>query len=416
MKRIGGVGAARGYAIGPAVQFHNVDLRVGRKGASDPLYEAKRLDEALSRAETAVAGVIEQARRDLAPDRAAIFEAQLLMLQDPELLSTIRRSIQVGQRERRICRPGGNGTLCSGAGWHARLVLQGPRSRRTRCSAARSRILLNVESSDLSVLGAPAIVLAQDLTPSDTVTMDKRKVLGLCTVEGSETSHTAILARGLGIPAVVGAGAELLEILDGTELILDGTAGEVLVAPASTEREEYERKRREFATHSDYAQAHSHEAAVTLDGRRVDVLANIGSLDGARQARLHGAEGVGLLRTEFLYMDRSSLPSEEEQYEIYMDLFGEFGELPIVLRTCDIGGDKALAYLDLPREPNPFLGMRGTPARAKQTGRTSQATVACCLARREGARPADHVPDGDDRGGDPRGAHRALRVPAGFGQ
>ena len=359
MKSIRGIAAARGYAIGPVVHFHAADLRIERQSASDPQHEAKRLDEALSRAERDVAGVIENARRDSATESAAIFEAQLLMLQDPELLSSIRKSIQSDGVTAEFA-------IQQATEHYAQALESMPEPYfRARAVDVRDvarrvlRILLNVVSSDLTVLEAPAIVLAQDLAPSDTVTMDKRNVLGLCTVEGSETSHTAILARGLGIPAVVGAGAELLTIPIGAEIILDGIAGEVLVEPAQAQRKEYERKRLDFAAHLDDALARCHEPAITLDGRRVEVVANIGSLEGARQARLRGAEGVGLLRTEFLYMDRTSLPSEEEQYEIYTDLFAEFGELPIVVRTSDIGGDKSIPYLNLTKELNPFLGMRG---------------------------------------------------------
>jgi phosphoenolpyruvate-protein phosphotransferase len=188
--------------------------------------------------------------------------------------------------------------------------------------------------------------------------LDKSLVLGFCTARGGATSHTAILARSLGLPAVVGAGDEVSDIVDGARLILDGTEGSLLVEPDEATVADYVEERRVAHAMLEEAQAHAHEPAITRDGRQVEVAANIGNVASARAAMDAGAEGVGLLRTEFLYLERAALPDEEEQYRAYRAILDVFGLLPVILRTLDIGGDKDLPYMDLPDEMNPFLGLR----------------------------------------------------------
>jgi phosphotransferase system enzyme I (PtsI) len=168
-----------------------------------------------------------------------------------------------------------------------------------------------------------------------------------------------ILARGLGVPAVVGVGPELLSIPDKKEVILDGRDGSVFVDPTPEQLVEYRGRTASISASIQEALAHCHEPAVTRDGCQVEVVANIGNVDDAKTAIEHGAEGVGLLRTEFLFMERKTLPDEEEQYRAYSTILDIFGSLPVVLRTSDIGGDKSLPYLNLPQETNPFLGVRG---------------------------------------------------------
>jgi phosphoenolpyruvate-protein phosphotransferase len=190
------------------------------------------------------------------------------------------------------------------------------------------------------------------------VLLDKSLVLGFCTAEGGRTSHTAILARGLGLPAVVGAGRDVLTISTGDSLVLDGGEGKVLVEPDDDTVAQYRTRQATIARLLEGARERADEPAVTRDGHRVEVVANIGNVEGARAALEAGAEGVGLLRTEFLYLERDHLPSEEEQYRAYRAIVDLFGDRPVILRTLDVGGDKALPYLDLPDEMNPFLGVR----------------------------------------------------------
>jgi phosphotransferase system enzyme I (PtsI) len=226
----------------------------------------------------------------------------------------------------------------------------------TRCL----RNLLGVDESPTAGLIDPSIIIAQDLTPSDTVLLDKAFVLGFCTSEGGSTSHTAILARGLGLPAVVGTGAGVHRIKSGDDLVMDGNSGEVIINPDQKTVEEYSARQSRRKDLQAKAGALSHKPAITTDGHQVEVVANIGSVDGVQPALDAGAEGVGLLRSEFLYLERPQLPSEEEQYQSYKTIADAFGKLPVILRSLelDVGGDKDIPYIDMPQEANPFLGVR----------------------------------------------------------
>ena len=201
------------------------------------------------------------------------------------------------------------------------------------------------------------MILAADLTPSDTAGLDKSNVLGFCTASGSATSHTAILARGLGLPAVVGAGNAVLGVVPGVELIVDGDEGVVVVAPDDAARRAYQARQVDVAARSAVSRTHAHKSAITTDGHRVEVAANIGDVHSAQIALEWGAEGVGLLRTEFLFLDRTTVPTEEEQYSAYRAIADVMGDRPLIIRTLDIGGDKQVPYLGLAHELNPFLGL-----------------------------------------------------------
>jgi multiphosphoryl transfer protein len=209
-------------------------------------------------------------------------------------------------------------------------------------------------------LQSPAILVATDLTPSDTARLDPTKVLGICTTSGSATSHSAIIARTLGIPAVLGVDAQVLHLADGTIMALDGESGKAWVEPESDILEQLQAKREAWQTAQQQARATAHQPAITLDGRQVNVFANIGSISDVQVAVANGAEGVGLLRTEFLYLDRTSAPTEEEQLEVYQAIAQVLDNRPLIIRTLDIGGDKPLPYLRVGlTEANPFLGWRG---------------------------------------------------------
>jgi phosphoenolpyruvate-protein phosphotransferase len=202
------------------------------------------------------------------------------------------------------------------------------------------------------------VLIAIDLAPSDTARLDRSKVLGICTERGGPTSHSAILARTLGIPAVVGLGPRVMTMADGTILIVDGQGGKVLTAPTSAAIDDYAKRLKDWHLARDTARSASAAPAVMKDGTAIEVVANIGSTEDARVALDNGAEGVGLLRTEFLFLDRRDAPSEEEQFDAYQTIAEVMGERPVIVRTLDVGGDKPLAYLDLGREENPFLGQR----------------------------------------------------------
>jgi phosphotransferase system enzyme I (PtsI) len=202
------------------------------------------------------------------------------------------------------------------------------------------------------------VIVAGDLTPSDTAQLDKQRALGFCTAGGGLTSHTTILARSLGLPAVVGLGEEVLSISTGTLLIIDGDEGVVIADPDEASLAAYRARQARWRAQQRAARRAAQEPAVTRDGHRVEVVANVADLPSAQAALEHGAEGIGLLRTEFLYLNRTTMPGEEEQYEAYRAILDVMGERPVIIRTLDIGGDKPAPYLDIGEELNPFLGWR----------------------------------------------------------
>jgi phosphoenolpyruvate-protein phosphotransferase len=208
------------------------------------------------------------------------------------------------------------------------------------------------------MLAEPSIVVARDLTPSDTARLDKTLVLGFCTAEGGPTSHTAIIARAIGVPAVVGIGEALLQLNLGVEVAMDGDRGEVTIRPGKSLRSDLLEKRKQAQARAQTALAAASEPAVSLDGVQVEVVANVGGVDDVRSALEHGAEGIGLLRTEFLYLGRNTAPDEVEQLKAYNAILDLMGERPVIVRTMDAGGDKELPYLDFGSEQNPFLGWR----------------------------------------------------------
>ncbi len=221
------------------------------------------------------------------------------------------------------------------------------------------RILLGIPDSSAAGLKTPSIIVAQDLTPSDTTRFSPDLVLGFCTAAGGLTSHVAILARTLGLPAVVGLGREVLDhISDGAALLLDGTNGRVVLNPSAATLKKVEQQRLAAAQRLEAIHELAARPACMADGRKVEVGANIGDTASAHDAVRFGAEGVGLLRTEFLYLQNTRPPSESQQIEAYRSVFEAMGKKPVIVRTLDIGGDKPPAFLKFDAELNPFLGWR----------------------------------------------------------
>jgi phosphoenolpyruvate-protein phosphotransferase len=219
--------------------------------------------------------------------------------------------------------------------------------------------LIGGGAAGLEALSEPAVILALNLAPSDTARIPKGMALGFVISEGSRTSHVSIMARSMGIPAVVGVGAALEDVLGAKTVAVDGTEGFAVADPDYATISTFEQKQRENAAQAALLEEYKHVVARTADGRRIEVSANIGSAEEAEEALAWGAEGVGLFRTEFLFMKRTDLPTEDEQYEAYRKVAEAFGDKPVILRTMDVGGDKDLPGVDQPVEENPFLGWRG---------------------------------------------------------
>jgi phosphoenolpyruvate-protein phosphotransferase len=359
MKATQGIGSSRGIVCGPVFQFRRAELVIETCGNRDPAAEWARLETALTAARDQLTHVYQKALYDTDREQAEIFQFHIMITEDAELLARVKTRLE---EQRTNIEPVFMDACRMYAGELAAMDNEyfAARSIDVMDVANRvTRLLLGVAESPTAGLRTPSIITADDLSPSDTILLDKNLVLGFCVAKGSVTSHAAILARGLGLPSVDGAGGDVLAIPNGAVVILDGYTGTVTVDPdeamiaASRERAAIMKQ-----VH-DAAREHAFEPAVTRDGLRPHMLANIGDMFGAKMAVEYGAEGAGLLRTEFLYMGRTSIPSEEDQFKIYRTILREFGDRPVILRTLDIGGDKALPYLPMEPEANPFLGVRG---------------------------------------------------------
>ncbi|MGR4864545.1 phosphoenolpyruvate--protein phosphotransferase [Caulobacter sp. LARHSG274] len=349
-----GVSAAPGLAIGQAARLVTAQLTVVEAGAGIDVERA-----ALAAALDQVRGRLEAAAAGGQAARQAILRAHLAFLDDPELAAAAQRLIDTGKSA---------GFAWRGAVGGYVAALQGLGDRRL---AERVDDLVDLERQVLAALAGPgeaeaapalplgAILLADELLPSQLMGLEPGQVAGLCTARGGPTSHVAILAAAMGLPAVVAAGPGVLAIADGTALILDAEAATLRVGPdaaalAAAQSAIAARHERRAA-----AQAAAHQDCATADGVRIEVFGNVGSLADARAAAAHGAEGCGLLRTEFLFLERQTPPDEDEQARQYQAIADALAGKPLIIRTLDVGGDKAAPYLPIPAEDNPALGLRG---------------------------------------------------------
>ncbi len=353
-----GIPASAGIAIGNAFRLVKANLDVTRRVIDDPQAETARFQAAVAAAKTQIAALVGLATRQAGPEQAAIFEAQALMLEDPALSDGVSASIAKD-------RVNAEYALKSVMDQYITLLGQADneylRERTADLRDVTNRLLAalaGVAYQSLTDLPGPVIIVADDLLPSETAQMDRSKVLGLVTALGGPTSHTAIMARTFEIPAVVGLGETAATIHTGDPLIVDGAAGLVIVRPDPAQLEEYGAAQNRFRR----AQAELAELrtapAITRDGRRIELAANIGGPKEVPLVLEKGAAAVGLFRTEFLYMDQQSAPSEETQFQAYRAVLAKMEGKPVIIRTLDIGGDKQLPYLPIPAELNPFLGYR----------------------------------------------------------
>jgi phosphoenolpyruvate-protein phosphotransferase/dihydroxyacetone kinase phosphotransfer subunit len=352
---LNGVAASAGVAIGPAHRLGGSDQPPPVRAASDPTRERALLEQGRAAARAAIEHDRGVVARRASRAEAEIFDAHLALLDDEALLEPALDAIDAGADAERA--------------WYdaAREVAERYRALSEPLLQERATDVLDVGRRVVAaIVGGPGdgeapagVVIADELTPADAAGLDPERVLAIATARGSTTAHAAILARALGLPAVVGLGRAVLGIADGTVLLLDGTSGSVQVdPPAKTLRDAAERRERDLERRAG-ARRHAHEPAVTRDGTRVEVFANLGAVGEAARAVALGAEGVGLLRTEFLFLGRDSLPDEDEQAETLTEIAAALDGRPLVVRTLDAGADKPLPALPMPPEDNPFLGVRG---------------------------------------------------------
>lgn len=358
MRKKAGISASRGISIGPVFQFVRQKLEIQETESTYPAGEMDRLQAAMNSAKDQIDGIYQKALKESSDADAEIFQAHRMILDDPELLSGVKEKINIGGKSAEFA------MLDTGRAFSDIMAAMKDEYFAARATDIMDvtnrvlRILLGVAESPTSGLKTPSIIVADDLTPSDTVMLNKSLVIGFCTARGSSTSHTAILARGLGIPAVAGTGDEVLDLVNGTDVILDGTNGIVIFAPDADLIKDYRKRIKAVNTIREEAMKFAKEPVKTVDGKVVEVVANIGNVESARSAIENGAEGVGLLRTEFLYLEQTKLPTEEEQFQVYNEILDVFGDMPVILRTLDVGGDKEIPYMGLEKEANSFLGQR----------------------------------------------------------
>ena len=318
----------------------------------------KKLDRAIESSKRELQALFDEVWKKSGPAKAGIFQAHAEFLDDPEMLDAARTLICGGRS----------------AGWAWQHVYEERAailaSMKDAVLAARSADLRDVGRRVLKLLAEliddepqlpdqPVILVAEDLTPSDTARLDPRFALGLCTAGGGPTSHTSIIARSLDIPAVVSVGDSVLDLEDGTPAILDGNGGLLVIEPTEADEAQARQALVDHQAQRDAERKACYKPAMMTDGTRIEVVANISDVSEAAHAVEAGGEGVGLLRTEFLFLQRDSAPSEDEQFATYSAMTKALNGLPIIIRTLDIGGDKEVPYLQMPAEMNPFLGERG---------------------------------------------------------
>lgn len=353
-----GIAASPGIAIAQAVvvkQEHYVPVA---STIEDAQAEWQRLEQALQAAKHDIERIYQLTHDRLGADHAEIFEGHLMMLEDPELIESVALAIKDEMLNAEFA-------LHRTAQQFIQMLLELDdemlRGRASDIQDIAGRILSHlrgVKHIDLSALDEDCIIIAHDLAPSDTAQLKLELVRGFITEAGSRTSHSAIMARSLELPAVVGVGQAILDVNNGAMLIIDGNKGEVHVHPSEQLLAHYEAEKLAYDAKQANLRKLVHEPSISTDGHRVELAANIGKLEDIERALQNGAEGIGLFRTEFLYMSRNTLPTEEEQFNSYKYALEKMNGKPVVIRTLDIGGDKDLPYLQLPKEDNPFLGKR----------------------------------------------------------
>ncbi|MGY3817684.1 phosphoenolpyruvate--protein phosphotransferase [Gemella morbillorum] len=358
MLKLKGIAASQGISFAKAYVFVEPDLTVKEVKIEDVAAEIKRFEDAIEASKKELTIIKENALASLGADKAAVFEAHLLILDDPEFMGTVKTDIESKVINAEYAFKETSDMFIS---MFEAMDNEYMKERAADIRDVSKRILAHLLGVDLpnpSLIDEEVIVIAEDLTPSDTAQLNKKYVKGFVTNIGGRTSHSAIMARSLEIPAVVGTSSITEDVKNGDILILDGLDGVVLVNPDEATTAEYKEKHAKFeAQKAEWAKLVT-EKSVTKDGHEVILAANIGTPADLEGVKNNGGEAVGLYRTEFLYMGREQLPTEDEQFEAYKAVLEGMGDKPVVVRTLDIGGDKELPYLDLPKEMNPFLGFR----------------------------------------------------------
>ncbi|MBF2456331.1 phosphoenolpyruvate--protein phosphotransferase [Listeria welshimeri] len=358
VKELKGIAASDGIAIAKAYLLVEPDLSYEKTEVTDVESEVKRFESALEVSRTELSTIREKAAKDLGEDKAQIFDAHLLVLNDPELTGPIEESIKNAKTNAETAL---QETTDMFIGMFESMDNEYMRERAADIKDVRKRVLshlLGVTIPNPALIDEEVVVVAADLTPSDTAQLNRKFVKGFVTDIGGRTSHSAIMARSLEIPAVVGTKEVTASVAKNDMVIIDGLEGNVIIHPTEEQIAHYEKIKSDFALQQAEWEKLKNEKTVSKDGVHVELAANIGTPNDLEGVISNGGEAVGLYRTEFLYMGRDNFPTEEEQFEAYKAVVSGMDGKSVVVRTLDIGGDKTLPYLELPEEMNPFLGFR----------------------------------------------------------
>lgn len=358
-KMLKGIAASDGIAAAKAYMLVQPDLSFSETSIDDPEAEIKRLDDAVEASKSELELIKQKATENLGEEEAQVFEAHLTILADPELLGQIKDKIKNDKVNAEAALKIVTDMFIEMFEAMTDNAYMQERAGDIRDVTKRIMShLLGVTLPNPALIQEEVVIVAHDLTPSDTAQLDRNYVKGFITDIGGRTSHSAIMSRTLEIPAVVGSGSATTDIQEGEMVIIDGINGDALVDPTDAELADYKQKAAEFAAQKEEWARLKDAKSVSADGKEVLLGANIGTPDDVLGANDNGAEAVGLFRSEFLYMNSNELPTEDEQYEAYKAALEGMSGKQVVVRTMDIGGDKELPYLPLPEEQNPFLGYR----------------------------------------------------------
>ena len=365
MKVWNGKSVCKGIAMGPVVVMKKKDFSVTKIKVSDPEAEISRVTAAVDQAKSQLQELYEKALREVGESSAMIFMVHQMLLEDETFLDAVYTGIRSEQVNAEYAvSETGNQLAEMFAGMDDDYMKERAADLKD-ISDRLVRILTGCERQDFC-FSEPSILLADDLAPSETMQMDQAKILAFVTVRGSENSHTAILARTMNIPALVGVPVDLDEFQDGMTAIVDGSDGRFVIEPEDAVRMEAEAKIREEHRHKLLLEDLKGKENVTLDGKHIDIFANIGNVDDVKQVLEQDAGGIGLFRSEFLYLGRDTFPTEEEQFQAYRQVLQAMGDKKVIIRTLDIGADKQADYFGLEKEDNPALGYRAIRICLKQ--------------------------------------------------
>lgn len=353
-----GTNASSGIGIGKAVIVEEAELVIKREAVADKTAEVERFKGALDKTMKDTERMAADLATRVGEKEAEIMQGHLMLLMDPMLTGEIENTI-TGEG---ICSEYAIEQVCTTyadmfASMDDELMQQRATDMRD-IKTRMQRVLLGVESVDISALPEESILVAKDLTPSMTAGINPKHVTGIVTELGGKTSHSAILARALEIPAVVAVTDFLKKVANGDTVVLDGSEGVVYVNPTAEVEQEYSAKREKFLKEKKELEQYIGKPTVTKDGVTIELVANIGKPEDVEKVLQYDAEGIGLFRTEFLFMDRIAMPTEEEQFEAYKTVAEKMEGKPVIIRTLDIGGDKEIPYMGLEKDENPFLGYR----------------------------------------------------------